>query len=82
MAAGTKRSSAIGGARCVAASTPGGTRTEFWLFKPGGDPRAHAPQGACEHLVCALNLLANLQAGGDNLVDSIFECLQERSRLS
>ena len=53
------------------------------VVQAGGDPRAHAPpQGACEHLVCALDLLANLQAGGDNLVDTIFECLQERSRLS
>ena len=43
---------------------------------------AHAPpQGACEHLVCALKLLANQQTGGDSLVDTLFEGLQEQSRL-
>ena len=43
--------------------------------------QAHAPaQGACENLFCALKLLANLQVGGSNLVDTIFEGFQERSR--
>ena len=33
-------------------------------------------------LVCLhFKLLANLQTGGDNLVDTIFEGLQERSRM-
>ena len=46
--------------------------------------RAHTPpQGACENRVCALKLLANMQAGGDNLVDTtIFKSLQEQSRLN
>ena len=44
--------------------------------------RAHAPpQGACENLVCALQLLANQQLGGDSLVYVLVEGLQERSRL-
>ena len=38
----------------------------------------HAPpQGPCENLTCALKWLANLQIGGGNLVDTIFEGLQE-----
>ena len=36
---------------------------------------------ACENLVCALKLLANHQAGGESHVDTIFEGLQEQSRL-
>ena len=36
--------------------------------------------GACENLVCAFKL-ATFQAGGDNLVDTIFEGLQEHRRL-
>ena len=44
--------------------------------------RAHAPpQGPCENLMCAFKLLAILHAGGANLVDTIFEGLQEQSRL-
>ena len=43
---------------------------------------AHAvPPGACENRVCAVKFLANQQTGGDNLVESIFEVLQEQSRL-
>ena len=39
--------------------------------------RAHAPpQGPCQNLMRALTMLANLQAGGDNLADT-----QEQSRL-
>ena len=45
--------------------------------KDGADPGeakvfwAHAPpQGACENLVCALNLLVHLQKSG---IDTIFE---------
>ena len=42
----------------------------------------HAPpQGPCENLTCALKWLANFQMGGSNLVDTIFEGLQEQSRL-
>ena len=41
--------------------------------------RAHAPpQGACENLLCVLKLLANVQAGGDDVMDTVFE---EQSRL-
>ena len=44
--------------------------------------RAHAPpQGVCENLVCALTLPANMQAGADNPVGTIFEGAQEQSRL-
>ena len=44
--------------------------------------RAHAPpQGPCENLMCAFKLLANLQARGSNLLDAIFQVLQEQSRL-
>ncbi len=44
--------------------------------------RAHVPpQGACENLVRSVKLLANLQNGGGNLVDTIFNGSQERSRL-
>ena len=40
--------------------------------------REHAPpQGPCEYLVCALKLMAKQQAGGDSLVDPLFEGLQE-----
>ena len=43
---------------------------------------SHAPpQGARENLVCALKLLANQQTGGDSLVDTLFEGLQEQSGL-
>ena len=83
MAAGTKRSSAIGGARRVAASTTSGTRTELRLLKPVENPGLTHRRRACEHLVCALDLLANLQAGGDSLVDTTFEGLQKwMSRMS
>ena len=45
--------------------------------------RAHAlPQGVCENVVCAMKLLANLRTGGDNLVDTMFEGLQQQSRLN
>ena len=45
--------------------------------------RAHAPsQGAFHNLVCSLKLLANTQAGSDNLLDTIFESLPEQSRLN
>ena len=41
--------------------------------------RAHAPpEGPCENLMCAIKLLAILHAGGANLVDRIFEGLQEQ----
>ena len=44
--------------------------------------RAHAPpQGACENLVCVLKLLASLQAGGDNVVATIFEGLSQWNRV-
>ena len=33
------------------------------------------PQGPCEDLMSAVELLADLQTGADNLVDTIFECL-------
>ena len=53
---------------------------EVSVIQDGADPsvakvvRAHSPpQGARENLVCALKLLATVQAGGDNLVDTIFE---------
>ena len=36
--------------------------------------RAHAPpQGPCDNLMCALKMPATLQAGGDKLMDTIFE---------
>ena len=45
--------------------------------------RADGPSpGECENLVCALKLLVNQQSGGDNLVDTIFEGLQEQSRMN
>ena len=44
--------------------------------------RGHAPpQGACENLVCAPKVVAHLQAGGENLVGTIFQGLPMRSRL-
>ena len=44
--------------------------------------RARAPpRGACENLVYAFMLMADIQGGGDSLVDMIFEGLQEQSRL-
>ena len=60
-----------GGARLVAASAAGGTRTERVLaVQDSADPseakvfRAHAPpQCACESLVCALELSADQQTG-------------------
>ena len=43
--------------------------------------RAHAPpQGVCDNMVSALELLAN-QQGGDSPVGLLVEGLQERSRL-
>ena len=45
----------------------------FWARAP--------PQGACENPVFAPKLLANQQTGGDSFVDTIFEGLQEQSRL-
>ena len=43
--------------------------------------RVHAPpQGACENLACARILLANVLVD-DNEVGTIFEGLQEQSRL-
>ena len=36
----------------------------------------------CENLMIGLKLLANLQTGADNLVDTIFDGLQEQSRLN
>ena len=43
--------------------------------------RARAPpQGQCENLVCAVNLVANLQTGGHYVVDTIFEVVQEQKR--
>ena len=45
--------------------------------------RAHAPpQAACENLGSALKLLANLQAGGDDVVGTIFEGLLGQSRIT
>ena len=45
--------------------------------------RAQAPpQAQCENLVCALKFLAIPQTGGNTLVDTIFECLQEQSRMN
>ena len=45
--------------------------------------RAHVqPQGASENFVSAQTLLANMQMGGDNLVHTIFQCVQEHSRLN
>ena len=42
---------------------------------------AHVPpRGACEDIVYALKLLANSEAGGNNLTDSIFEGWLEQSR--
>ena len=38
------------------------------------------PQAACGHLMYAFKLLANLPTGGDNLMDTIFEGLQEQGR--
>ena len=60
--------------------TTGGTRTEFGQGGAGPSEAnvfwAHAPlQGACENLA-----VTNVQADGDNLVDTIFEGLQEQSR--
>ena len=43
--------------------------------------RSHPPQGACEKIVCALKLLAKLQGGGRQLVDTIFVGLQEKCGL-
>ena len=72
----------------MAASATGGTGTESWLHRIVRVPakrrclgRTPPPQGACENLVCALKLLANQQTGGDSFVDTIFEGLQEQSRL-
>ena len=42
--------------------------------------RAHAPQGLCEDLTNALELLANQQTRGDSLVEVLVEGLPERSR--
>ena len=39
------------------------------------------PQGARENLVRGLDMVANFQGDGGNLVDTIFEGLQEQSRL-
>ena len=84
-AAGARRR-VTGGARFVAASTTGdrvlvtqdnagpGEAKVFWAHTP--------PQGTCENLVCALKFLANQQTGGDSLVDTIFEGLQEQSRMN
>ena len=40
-----------------------------------------SPQGACENLVCALELLANQQTEDDSLVPVLVEGHQEQSRL-
>ena len=43
--------------------------------------KAHAaPQGLCENLINALNLLANQQTDGDCPIQSIVTGLHERSR--
>ena len=72
----------------AAASTLGGTRTESCASQNGADPREvkvswdHAPPlGAGKSLVSALQLLASVQAGGDNLMGTIYDDLQEQSRL-
>ena len=58
------------------------------IIQDSADPREakvfrpHAPHGGpSENLVCAFKLLANLLKGADNLVETIFEGLQEQSRL-
>ena len=44
---------------------------------------AHAPpRFPFEILMCAINLLSKLQLGGDNLVGSVFEVSQEKSRVA
>ena len=78
----SRRSSALGGASRAAVIVPDGTRAQFLILQDCAYSseakvfRAHAPQGVCQNLVRALKLLANLQAGGDNLVGTIFELLQ------
>ena len=79
-----KKGGAPGGAGHVAACTTGGHPNRVLDFQDSSDQsetkvfRVHAPpQGARENLVCALKLLEILHAGGDNLVDMIFEGLRE-----
>ena len=81
------RSSVTGGARHAAATSVGRTRPESVTQDRAGPTeakvfRARAPlQGQCKTLMCALKQLANLQTGGANLVDTIFQGLQGQSRL-
>ena len=82
-AARARRNSVTGGARLVAAGATGGVL----VVRDCADPskamvfRTYAPPpGACENLVCAVNLWANQQTGGDSLMDTQFESLQEQSK--
>ena len=77
----------IGGARRVA-NTIGEIQAESWLYKTvrifseAMVFRDHAPpQAQCENFMCALMFLAIPQMAGNTLVDTIFEGLQEQSRL-
>ena len=81
------RSSATGGAAC-SGQCNWTDPNSVSVIQDGADPgeakvfRAHAPlQVACENLACAPKLLASLQEGGDNLVDTIFQVLQEAEEL-
>ena len=49
------------------------------VFQDGADPSEARVRA--RNLLRALKLLPSMQAGGDNLVDSIFDGLQELSRL-
>ena len=61
--------------RLVQLEEPEQGRSEAKVFR-GQIP----PNGVCENLVCALQLMANQQLGGDSLVQVLDDGLQERCR--
>ena len=70
-----------------AASAIGGTRRVRGI-QDGADPRGEGVLGhtrrrrvRAKNLPCAREALATMQAGGDNMVDTIFEGLQDQSSL-
>ena len=73
-AARRQQRSATGGARRAAASTTGGTRSECWTVPPATAGTVH-PSHVCFHAGQKFGM------GGDNLVDTTLEGLQEQSTL-
>ena len=81
-----RRSSAIGGARRVAAKCDWRAPSRVVVLQDSVDPRqtqvfrAHAaPQGMCDNLINSLKHLTNQQKDGDTLVETVVTSLLEKS---